>query len=79
MEAHAGVFHIEQHLVAVLRGESLHHLDAAPVAVHVAEAARIHQDVEAELLPGAEAAQHFVMLAAMAQAEVDDLAPESLA
>ena len=29
--------------------------------------------------PGAEAAQHFVVLAAMAQAKVDDLAPVSLA
>ena len=77
--AHASVFQIEQHLVAVLRGEPLHHLDAAPVTVHVAEAAGIHQNVEAELLPGAEAAQHFVVLAAMPQAQVDDLAPESLA
>ena len=77
--AHACIFHIEQHLVAVLRRECLHHLNAAPVPVHVAEAAGIHQDVEAELLPGAEAAQHFVVLAAMAQAQVDDLAPASLA
>jgi hypothetical protein len=63
----------------VLRGESLHHLDAAAVTVHVAEAPGVHEDVEAELLAGAEAAQHFVVLAAMAQAKVNDLAPESLA
>jgi len=44
------------------------------VTVHVAETAGIHEDVEAELLSGAEAAQHFVVLAAMAQAKVDDLA-----
>ena len=35
------------------RGEPLPDLDAAPMPVHVAEAADIHQDVEAELLAGA--------------------------
>ena len=53
-------------------------LDAAAVSVHVAEAADVHEDVEAELLAGAEGAQHFVVLAAMAQAEVDDFAAVSL-
>jgi hypothetical protein len=77
--AHAGVFYVEQHFIAVLRGESLHHLDAAAMTVHVAEATGVHEDVEAELLPGAEAAQHFVVLAAMPQAKVDDLAPISFA
>ena len=47
-------------------------LDAAAMTVHIAEAADVHQDVEAELLPGAEGAQHFVMAATMAQASVDD-------
>ena len=37
------------------------------------------QDVEAELLSGAEGAQHLVMLAAMAQAEIDDLAATAFA
>ena len=55
-------------------GELLSNLDAAPVTVHIAEAADIHQDVEAELLSGAERAQHFIMLAAMPQSQVDDLA-----
>ena len=54
-------------------------LDAAAMAVHVAEAAGIHKDVEAELLSRAEAAQHFVVLAAMAQAQIDDLAPTAFA
>ena len=49
------------------------------MAVHVAEAARVHEDVEAELLPSAEAAQHFVVLAAMTQAEINDLAPPAFA
>ena len=69
------IFHIKQHFEAVLRGEALHHLDAAAVAVHVAEAARIHQDVEAELLPSAESPQHLVILTTMAQPQIDDLAP----
>ena len=55
-------------------GELLLNLNAAAVAVHVAEAADVHQDVEAELLAGAEGAQHLVMAAAMAQASIDDLA-----
>ena len=38
------------------------------MAVHIAEAADVHQNVEAELLAGAETAQHFVMASAMAEA-----------
>jgi hypothetical protein len=49
------------------------------MAMHVTKAADIHENVETELLPGAEAAQHFIVLAAMAQAKVDDLAAKSLA
>src|SRR5216684_2461071 len=52
---------------------------AAAVAMHVAEAADIHQDVEAKLLPGAEGAQHFVMTAAVAESQVDDLAANDFA
>ena len=51
----------------MLRGETLHHLNAAPVPMHVAEAARIHQNVEAELLSRAEPAQHLIMLPTMPQ------------
>src|SRR5260370_8938097 len=76
---HAGILHVEKHLVAVLRGKSLHDLDAATVTMHVAEAARVHQNVEAELLSGTEAAQHFVVFAAMTKAKVDNLAAETLA
>ena len=65
--SHPSVFHIEQHLKTMLRGESLHHLDAPPVPMHIAEAARIHENVEAELLSGAESTQHLVMLSAMPQ------------
>src|SRR5262249_29860991 len=75
----ARVFHIEKHFVAVLRGKSLHHLDTAAMPVHVAEAACVHKNVEAKLLSGAEAAQHFVMLAAMPQAQIDNLSPPAFA
>ena len=44
------------------------------MAVHVAEAADVHENVEAELLAGGKRPQQFVVLAAVAQAEVDDLA-----
>src|SRR5580658_10744653 len=43
------------------------------MAVHVAEAADIHKNVEAELLAGREDAQQFVVTSSMTQAEVDDL------
>jgi len=59
--------------------ESLHDLDAPPVPVHVAEPARIHQDVKAELLARPEPAQHLIVLAAMPQPQIYNLAPPSLA
>ena len=59
-------------VVAVQRGEGLDDLGAAAMAVHVAEAADVHEDVEAQSGSGVEGAEGFVMLAAMAQAEVDD-------
>ena len=59
--------------VAMEVGEVLEELDAAAMAVHVAEAADVHQDVEAEALTGAEAAQELVVASAMLCAEVDQL------
>ncbi len=41
--------------------------------MHVAEAANVHQDVEAEVLPGAEGARNLVVTAAMLQAQLDQL------
>ena len=70
---------VGRRVVAVLGGEFLSDLDAAPVAVHVAEAADIHEYVETELLPGAEGPQHLVMLAPVAQAAIDNLLPQFLA
>ena len=61
-----------RHFVAVRRRVVLHDLHAAAMAVHVAEAADVHQDVEAELLSGAVSARDFVEAAAMPQAHIDD-------
>src|SRR5581483_3186731 len=60
-------------IVAVSRGEGLPDLHAAAVAVHVAEASNIHQDIEAELLPGAIGAQYFIVPAAVPQTQIEDL------
>src|SRR5208283_2496639 len=62
-----------RHLVSMSGGIVLHNLHAAAMTMHIAEAADVHQDVEAELLPGAEGARNFVMTAAMTQAQIDDL------
>jgi hypothetical protein len=54
-------------------GEGLDDLRAAAMAVHVAEAADVHEDVEPEGGSGVEGAEGFVVAAAVAQAELDDL------
>ncbi len=48
-------------------------LHAAAMAVKIAVGANVHQNVKAELLSRAVGTQQFVMAAAMAHAEVDDL------
>ena len=55
------------------RGEVLQDLHAAAVAVHVAEGADIHENVEAEFLAAAIGARDFVVASAMTQPQVDDL------
>jgi len=60
-------------LVAMRVGIWLDELHTPAVAVHVAEAANVHQDVELEALPGGEAARQFVVPPAMLGAERDDL------
>ena len=67
-------FDLLRHLVAVSSGVVLHDLHAAAMAMHVAEAADVHQDVEAELLSGAERTRNFVVAAAMPQPQLDDFA-----
>ena len=59
--------------VAVQGGEALDDLRAAAMAVHVAEAADVHEHIEAEGGSGVEGAEGFVVAAAVAQAELDDL------
>ena len=56
--------------------EVLPNLNAAPVPVHVAEAADVHEDVEAELLAGAEGAQHFIVPTAVTQTQINDFLPD---
>src|SRR5262245_61308285 len=45
------------------------------MTVHIAESANIHQDVESELLSGAERSWHLIVLTPMAQAEINNLLP----
>src|SRR5437016_491199 len=66
-------------VVSVPRRKVLPDLNASAVAVHVAEATDVHENVEAELMPGAEGAKHFIVLAAMAEAEIYDLAADNFA
>ena len=54
-------------------GERLQNLNAAAMAVHIAEATDIHQDVKAQSLPGGELAQQFIVSSALLRAEGDDL------
>ena len=56
-------------LEAVEAGVGLQELDATAMAVHVAEAADVHEDVEFEGLAGGEGAGEFVVTAAMLGAE----------
>src|SRR5262249_36674570 len=65
-------------IVSVLCRKALLNLDATPVAVHVAEATDVHENVEAELLPGTEAAQHLVVASAMAQTGIYYFSPTTL-
>src|ERR1019366_7590349 len=77
--ADSGGLDFGRRVEAVDSREILHDLHAAPVAVHVAEAADVHENVEAELLAGGEGTRQFVVASAMAQAEVDDVAAARLA
>src|SRR5208337_5674172 len=77
--ADSGGLDFGRRVEAVSSSEILHDLHAAAVPVHVAEAADVHEDVEAELLAGGEGTRQFVVLAAMAEAKVDDLAAARLA
>src|SRR4029077_15066864 len=62
-------------VVTVGSSEALADLNAVAMAVHIAKAANIHENVKPERLPGAERPEDFVVWTAAAEAEVDNLAP----
>ena len=68
----AGLGETFRNFVAVNIGERLQDLDAAAMAMHVAEAADVHEDVEAEAMTGAEGPKEFVVASAMLRAKGDD-------
>src|SRR5450631_279651 len=53
--------------------KSLNDLCTTPMAVHVAETADVHQDVKPKGSPGVKRAKKFVVLAAVANPQLDDL------
>src|ERR1700678_155594 len=63
--------------IAMQAGESLNDLHAAAMAMEVAEAADVHENVESERGAGLKSAQCFVVLAAMFQAQVNDFSAAS--
>src|SRR5690242_12307255 len=74
-----GLGHALGNGVSVLRRERLQDLHAAPMTMHVAEAADIHQNVEAQRLARCELAEQFIVTSAMTDAQVDDLRATPLA
>src|SRR5262245_10559844 len=74
----AGICHFNRFVEAVRRSVALVDLYAATMAMHVAEAADVHEYVKAELVACRERARQFVMFPAMTQPEVDDLASTGL-
>src|SRR5207302_10448316 len=70
--ANSGSFAFGRRVKAVGGRKILHYMNEAAVTVHVAKAADIHEDIEAELLASGERTRHLVVAAAMAQAQVDD-------
>ena len=68
-----GLAGAHRRLVAVQVGVGLDELHAAAMAVHVAEAADVHQDVEPEALPGGKRPRQLVVRPAMLHPERDNL------
>ena len=71
--AQVGVGDQLRHIVAMQIGETLDRLHAAAMAMHVAEAADIHENVEAQLVAGRKGARQLIMAAAMARAQQQQL------
>src|SRR5882724_3727014 len=70
----SGFHDVRRRVITVVPGETLFNLGAAPVAMHIAEAAYVHQDVKLKLLAGMETAQQLIMRAAVAHTQISDLA-----
>src|SRR5579864_263448 len=75
----AGRLKFDRDLAAMPGRKVLLDLNASAMAVHVAETADVHQDVETELLARAETSKHLVVPSATAQAGVDDFPSPGLA
>src|SRR5205823_14479854 len=71
----AGGYQIIGRIKAVQPGKILANLNTAAMAVHIAKAADIHEDVEAKALASREGAQQLIVFAAMFGAQSDDLVP----
>src|SRR6266567_707478 len=69
----AGSDNIRRRVITMQSGKSLVNLCAAAVAMHIAEAANVHQNVKGKLLAAMEAPQELIMRPAMAQAKIDNL------
>ena len=54
-------------------------LNTTAVTMHIAESTDIHENVEAKLLAGGKRPRQFVVLAAMAKSEIDNLAASRFA
>ena len=59
-------------LIAMESGEGLDDLRAAAMAVHVAEAADVHKNVEAQSGPGVKSAECLVVAATVTQTQLND-------
>src|SRR5580692_9053706 len=59
-------------LVAMPRGETLLDLYAAPMPMHIAETADVHQNVKAQSRSRVKGTEGFVMASATPQADLDD-------
>src|SRR5438270_4588001 len=65
------LLNVWRRVISVMAREPLLNLGAAAVAMHIAKAADVHEDVKLELLPSIEAPQKFIMPNAMAHSYID--------
>ena len=68
----SGSLQFIRRIVAMPRGKFLADLYAPAMPMHIAEAANIHQNVEAELLARAKCPLHLIVAPAMAQSHINN-------